>query len=243
MTMNKPTLQEKENAISHILSEGLQEPEGIGAFFMRLYRSLGLKYIFYESSQVISLSMIVVLGLVIFVSANIDEYTYTTIFLLSPLSFVLVVTLTEWIERNHPIYELKSTFKYTMKDLIIFRTLIYSFISIVISVVLSVSITATLDILRAISISFSALFLCALLTVAINRRYNHKWPYLTSFGVWSAMNLVPLLLVGSQWESFLSNIPLGLTLIASIGLIYLYVYELRQLINMKEGEVRYNVTG
>lgn len=243
MTMNKPTLQEKEHAISHILSEGLQQPEGILAFFIRMYQTLGLKYIFYEVYQVLIVSLMMVLGLVLFISESVESYTYTTIFFLSPLSFVTVISLTEWMERSNPIYELKMTYKYTVKDMIIFRTLCYSLISILISVILSVGMTGSLDKLRAIAVAFSALFLCALLTVTINRRYNHRFGYFTSFVVWGVMNLAPFILFGGQWESFLSQIPLGLTVIVIIGLIYFYVKELKYLINMKDGEVGYDVTG
>lgn len=147
------------------------------------------------------------------------------------------------MERSNPLYELKMTLKYTVKDMIIFRILCYSLISVVFSVVLSIGAASVLDSWRALSIAFSSLFLCTLLTIVIARRMNHHLNYLISFGVWSVMNLVPLLLFGGRWEMILSQIPLGLTVIVIMGLIYLYVKELKQFINMKDREVGYDVTG
>lgn len=243
MTMNKPTVIEKEDAISHILSEGLEQPEGIRDFMKRMYGTLGVINLFYDLYQVILLVILVLVGLVLLLAVNLDGYTYTTLFLLSPLFFVAVVSLTEWMERSNPLYELKMTLKYTVKDMIIFRILCYSLISVVFSVVLSIGAASVLDSWRALSIAFSSLFLCTLLTIVIARRMNHHLNYLISFGVWSVMNLVPLLLFGGRWEMILSQIPLGLTVIVIMGLIYLYVKELKQFINMKDREVGYDVTG
>lgn len=243
MNMNKPTFKEKETAISHILSEGLEQPEGIVEFVKRMYQNLGLTYLFYDLHQVISISVLVILGVIVFSTVNMVNATYSTIFLLSPFSFVIVISLTEWLERSNPLYELKMTFKYTLKDLIAFRTLCYSLISVVISVVLSVGVAGVLDSLRAMSIAFSALFLCTLFTVVITRRLNHHLSYLTAFGVWGVINVLPLVIFGGSWEMFLSQIPFGLTLAISVGLIYLYVKELKQFINMNDREVGYDVTG
>lgn len=243
MNINKPTLQEKNQAIQAILSEGLQEPEGIGSFFIRMYNTFGLKYIFFNFNQVIALSIAVFLGMTFFLLMNINSYNYTSIFLVSPLFFVTVVSITEWMERSNPLFELKMTFKYTVKDMIVFRTLCYSLISVVLSVVLSLGMINIIEALRAISIAFSSLFLCTLLTIVITTRFSHRLTYLTSFGVWVAVNVVPLLVFGKHWETFLSSIPLGLTFIVSIGLIYLYAKELKYFINMKKGEVEYDVAG
>lgn len=239
-TMNKPTMEEKNQTIEHILSKGLQEPEGIGNFLMRMYRAIGLKYIFFDLKQVIVMTTLIVIGIVLLLAISVENYNYSIIFLLSPLFFVMTVSATEWMERSHPIYELKKTFKYTMKDMIIFRTLCYSLISVVLSVFLSLGMANVLEMVRATSIAFSALFLCTLLTVAITRRFNHPLIYLTSFGVWSVMNLVPLLLFNGRWNTFLAQIPLSLTLIVSLSLIYLYVKELKQFIHMKDREVEYD---
>ena len=157
--MNKPTLKEKETAISQILSEGLEQPEGVGEFVKRMYQNIGLTYLFYDLYQVISISTLVVIGVIVFSTMNMINATYSTIFLLSPFSFVIVISLTEWLERSNPLYELKMTFKYTLKDLIAFRTLSYSLISAVISVILSLGVADLVDSLRSISIAFSALFL------------------------------------------------------------------------------------
>lgn len=241
MNMNRPTLKEKDQAIKTILSEGLQEPEGIGSFFIRMHEIFGLKYIFFNLNQVITMSIAVFISLVFILTVNVNTYNYTLIFLLSPLFFVTVVSVTEWIERSNPVYELKMTYKYTVKDLVVFRTLCYSLISVFNTVLLSLGMNNTFEMLKTLSIGFSSLFLCTLLTLTIARRLNHRLVYLTSFGVWSFVNIAPLLLFKSRWETFLLNIPVGLTLLVSIGLIYFYVRELKKVINMKDRKVGYDV--
>ncbi len=243
MNMNKPTLEEKNQAIESILSEGLQQPEGIRDFFTRMYRTFGLKHLFFNVHQSIAIALLIVAGVVLMLSVNMSHSGYATVFLVSPLFFVLVVSLTEWMEQKDTLYELKRTFKYTVKDMAIFRTLCYSLISVFLSVILSLIYSKRLDSLRTLAIAFSALFLCTLLTIVITRRFNHRYSYLTSFSMWGLVNVVPVLLLGKRWEVFLSRIPLSLTLLVSVGLIYLYIKELKQIIHMKDREVGYDVAG
>lgn len=241
MSISRPSLKEKEQAFENILVEGLSRPEGVWAFCTRMYRALGTKFIFFDHFQAIVMALAVVIGVIFLLSMNTNDYAYSTIYTLAPLFFVAIVSLTEWRERSNPLYELKMTFKHTIQDLIVFRTLCYSIVSITLCLLLSVGVADKLDFLRAASITLSALFLCALLTVAITRRFNGRWMYLTGLVVWMAMVFIPSWLVGNRWELFLARIPVVIMLVIGIGVLLLYLKEIKQYLNMSQREVGYDV--
>ncbi len=241
MNIIKPTNSEKEKSIENILSKGLSKPDGLMQFCYKMYQALGFKYIFFDLSQAIIMSVAITVGFYFFYSLSPQRNVYSTLYAVSPLFFITVVFLTEFFERNGSLYELKMTFKYTIQQVIIFRILFYSLISMVICIFISSIIPNKYNFLRAVSITLSALFICALFTIYIMRRFKGRWVHFTSLAVWIAAVLLPVLILGERWELLLSQIPIGITTtMAVIGFI-LYLNEIKKLINMNKREVAYYV--
>lgn len=240
MNINKPTNREKEKAIENILSQGLSKHDSIWDFFCKMYSSLGLKFIFFDISQAIIMAIAITIGFSLLYALSSEQYMYSKLFVLSPLFFITVIFFTEFIERNDRLYDLKMTLKYNIQQIIIFRVLCYSLISIVICVLISGSVLASYNFLRAVSISLSALFICALLTIYVMRRFKGHWIPLTSFAVWISIVFIPVLIFGERWELLLSQIPIGITIAVGVIGFVLYLIELKKLINMnKRGGLHY----
>ncbi|MBC8588870.1 hypothetical protein [Paratissierella segnis] len=241
MNIIKPTNSEKENAIENILSKGLSKPDGLMQFSNKIYRTLGFKFIFFDISQAIIMAVAVTVGFFLLYSLSSPRNVYSTLYAVSPLFFITVVFLTEFFERNGSLYELKMTFKYTIQEVIIFRILCYSLISMVICIFISISIPDKYNFLRAVSITLSALFICAAFTIYIMRNFNGRWVHFTSLVVWVTIVLLPVLILGESWELLLSQIPIGITLTVSVIGFILYLNEIKKLINMNKMEVQYYV--
>lgn len=241
MNIIKPTNSEKEDAIENILSRGLSKPDNLWDFCCKMYRVLGLKFILFDISQAIIMAVAVTIEFILLYSLSSQQYIYSTLFAVSPLFFIAVIFFTKFIERNDSLYELKMTFRHTIQQIIIFRILCYSLISMVTCIFMSISIPAKYNFLRAASISLSALFICAIITIYIMRRFKGPWIHFTSLIVWVAIVFLPVFIFGERWELILSQIPIGITIaVGAIGFI-LYLIELKKLINMNKREVAYYV--
>ncbi|MDR7855853.1 hypothetical protein [Tissierella sp.] len=241
MNIIKPTNSEKENAIENILSQGLSKPDGLWDFCYRMYCSLGFKFIFFDISQAIIMAVAITIGFILFYPLSSQQHVYSTLFAVSPLFFITVIFFTEFIERNDSLHELKMTFKHTIQKIIIFRILCYSLISMVICIFLSISMPDKYNFLRAASITLSALFICALLTIYIMRRLKGRWIHFTSLVAWVATAFLPVLILGERWELLLSQIPIGITITVGVIGFILYLNEIKKLINMNKMEVAYYV--
>lgn len=241
MNIIKPTNSEKETSIENILSQGISKPDGLRDFCYKMYRSLGFKFIFFDISQAIIMAVAITIEFILLNSLSSQQYIYSTLFAISPLFFIIVLFFTEFIERNDSLYELKMTFKHTIQQIIIFRIMCYSLMSMIICIITSSIISATYGFLRAASISLSALFICAFLTICIMSRFKGRWVHFTSLMVWVVAILLPVLAFGERLELLLSQIPIVITI--SIGIIgfILYLIELKKLINMNKREVVYYV--
>lgn len=241
MNIIKPTDSEKDMAIEKILSEGLSKPDSIWYFCNKMYHSLGLKFIFFDISQAIIMAVAVTIGFYLLYPLSPQQNMYSILFAISPLFFITVVFFTEFIERNGSLYELKMTFKYTIQQVIAFRVLCYSLISMIICIFIGSSIPDTYNFLRVVSISLSGLFICAIITIYIMRCFKGRWIHFTSLVVWGVTVFLPVLILGEGWELLLSQIPIGITIAVAVIGFYLYLREIKKLINMSKREVEYYV--
>ncbi len=241
MNISKPTERERDIAIDNILSAGLSKPDGIWHFCSKMYRSLGLKFIFFDISQAIIMAVAVTVAFILMYPLSSQQNMYSLLYVISPLFFISIVCFTEFIERNDRIYELKMTCKYTVQQIIVFRVLCYSLISILLCIFISGGIPVTYNFLRAVSITLSALMICALFTIYVMRRLKGRWVYLISPVVWAVIVFLPVLIFGEKWELFLSQIPIGIAAAVAIIGFYLYLREIKKLINTNKLEVPYYV--
>lgn len=241
MNIMKPTNREKEKAIENILSQGLSKPDGLWDFCHRIYCSLGFKFVFFDISQAIIMAFTTTIGFILLYALSSQQHIYSMLFAVSPLFFTTVVFFTEFVEKNNALYELKMTFKYTTQQVIIFRILCYSLISMILCIFISIGMLDKYNFLRIASITLSALLICALLTLYIMRHFKGRWIHFTSLMVWGSTTFLPVLILGERWELLLSQIPIGITIIAAVIGFILYLMEIKKLINMDKMEVSYYV--
>ncbi len=243
MNMIKPSQDEKERAIEYILSIGLSKPKSLWKHFYELYRALGFHYLFLNTMLPVIISVALMIGFIVLCPLPSEQFKNAVLFATAPVFFIFVVLLTEIVERSSPLYELKMTCKYTIQQITAFRVLCFSLMGSVFCTLTSLfsRFPDVLDFFRALSLSLFALFICSFLSIFLMRYFNWKWTHFTPVLLWMMIGLFPIWILRERWESFLSQLPIVITVFFTVIAFGLYLMELKKLINIQQREVAYYV--
>lgn len=242
MNIVEPSQNEKDREIEDILSKGLSKHKSLWWYLREIYRALGLRYIFLNTWQSVFMTVAAIFGFFLLYPLSAGQYIYTALFAVAPIFFILIVLLSETLERVGGLYELKMTCKYTVQQIVAFRVLCFSLMGAVFCAFMSIyfsRLPVVHDPFRAFSISLCALFLCSLLTLFILRRFNWKWIHFAAVLLWMAVGFLPAWIFGERWESFLSRIPVALTVFVAVIACALFLKEIKKLMNIHNREVEY----
>jgi hypothetical protein len=243
MNIIKPSPEEKEKAIEYILSKGLSKPKNLWDIFYMMYRSLGFRYLFLDTTGPIIISVAFMIGFILLCSSLLKQYINAVLFATAPVFFVFAVLLTEIAERVNLLYELKMTCKYTILQITAFRVVCFSLIGTVLCTLISLfaPFPGDYDIVRALSLSLCALFLCSSLSIFIMRYFNWKWSYFAPIMAWTAICLLPFCISVNWWDSFLSRVPVAITISVAAAALVLFLKEIKKFVNIQIREVWYYV--
>ncbi len=240
MNIIEPSQKERDKTIEEILLKGLSKPNSLWKYLCDIYRALGLRYIFCNMGYAMILTVILTTGFVLVYPLTQVQHIYASVFALTPVFFIFLVMVTETIEKVSGLYELKMTCKYTIQQITAFRMLYFSLTGIVFSTLISIYISRFLmvyNLLRIFSLSLCALFLCAFLTIFILRRFNWKWNHSSVLLFWILSGLLPARILGEQWELFLVQLPIVITIFVAIVACILFLMETKKLMDTRIREV------
>lgn len=244
------TEEEKESSISYILSEVDLQPTTFRAFLRSYFQEVGFRYLFWGIGDILFIVGLLLLGVGILSFPSIGPFVekghpkiYFTVFMTSPLCYALLYFLVIWKERLLGTFELKMTLRVSLKELFILRMLVFSGISLVISVGSGLAIwqlfSQELSLMRLFSLSFSSLFLFAnlqlLFEFKIPMRVSHwltplLWGALVSLLIWQQETII----------QFLVYVPVTIVITLVCGLCMLFICLLRRNYFIeKEGTIAY----
>ena len=238
--INLPDAIELDNAIDSIVTAGLVQPQSLWSYLAELRRCLGLKIIFMDAAQAVILTATAICGVLLAFPIIASERVYTALFALSPMLFSMFVLFTETIEQYNGLYELKMTCKYTIRQIAAFRTLCFSLAGMVFCTFLSAFCNWYMgigDLLRLMSISLGALFLCASMTMFLMRRFRDRRVFAVATGAWLMLNCLLMVLFGAIWERMITEMPTAITVVAALISGGLFAWETTTLLlsSRKEG--------
>lgn len=240
MNIKMPNESEKDLSIDFILLKGLSHPKSLLNYLLKLYRSLGFGFIFWDTADIFLLSAAGAFGIALFWVMSSEQYIYGTLFAISPILFLLLTLITEAKERISGLYELKMTLKFTMNQIIAFQMLCFSGIGVAFCI-LMLSITWFMGkeqfFGHIVTISLCALFLCSFITLFTIVHIKGKWVFYIPSAIWVVICILPAQMFSDKWELFLSKIPIGVNLCMIFVLAWLYIREIKKLISMRKSEV------
>lgn len=240
MNMIELLQNEKDSSIDEILSKGLVKPKSLWEHLCEIRRALGFRYIFMNTAHSIMMTLAISFGFALLYPLF---PAYATLFTVSPLSFIFIVLITETLEKCNGLYEIKMVCKYTLQQISAFRVLCFSLMGVAVCIFFSVyfsRLPVAYDFFRAFSLSLCALFLCSFLTIGMMRLLRWKWIRFFIMPLWILFCMLPAWIFRSQWEAFLSQIPVALTLFSALVACALFLMEIKKLMNVRKSEVAYD---
>ncbi len=245
MNIIEPSQYEKEKAIEDILSKGLSRPKRLWEYLYNIHRTLGLRYIFHDMAFPMVMTVLTMIVLIGLYPLTLKQHTYATLFAIAPLFFLFIVLFSETVEHMNGLYELKMTCKYTIQQIAAFRVLCFSLMGTVFCTLISLYFSQSFVVysfFKTSSLSLCALFLCAFLTIFMMRHFKWKWIHFLSLLLWIAIGFMPIWLLGEQWEHFLSQIPVAITMLVAVIACTLFLMEIKKLMKFHERKVAYYVS-
>lgn len=233
MTTNKPSQYEKEQSIQYIVNQGIDEPESLVEFFRRMNKKLGFKYIFFDQHLIIASWLTLIAAIILFLSFQLFYYSYALIFLVSPIFFLSISSMTLWLEESNPLVDLKKTLKISLADTVLYQILTHTFISLILSTLLAFGMDSLEEVFRATAISLSSLLIGMILFTYVFKYIKTPLSSFFAAPIWIVLNAIPLISFRDIWNQFLSDIPILILLIAITTLSYLYLKHLRASLNIR----------
>lgn len=249
---NNPFIQdEKENSIAFILKEANLQPVTFRVFIHSYFQEVGFRYLFWGMGDILFIVSLLLIGVGIlyfpdlyhlFENGHRDEI-YFIVFMVSPLCYALLYFLGIWKERLLGTFELKMTLSVSLKELFILRMLVFSGISLIVSVgsnfLIWQLLGQELSLMRLFSLSFSSLFLFANIQLLLEYKISMRCSYWITPTIWSAVGV--LFIWKKDWiAQLLLYLPLSIVTVFVFVLLFLFLYLLRNSYFMKkEGTITY----
>ncbi len=203
---------EKEREIERILDVGLVKRSSVKSCLSGLYHALGLRYLLWDASDALLLSAVTAAILLLIQPLASEDYKHAALFCGSPLLFVIALFFTETLERVDGLYELKMSCRYTIRQVVAFRMLLFCAIGMVFSVLITVRRSSSMsEFWKLLPLAFTAFFLCAFLCLFVVCRIRKKWAHGAAGLLWIAASALPAAFFPKEWELFLKGLPAAVT--------------------------------
>lgn len=245
------TEDEKKSSIAFILKEVNLQPVTFRGFFRSYFQEVGIRYLLWGMGDISFIVGLIVIGAGLLYFPELHQLfekdysnnIYFTVFMASPLCYALLYFLGIWKERLLGTFELKMTLRVSLKELFILRMLVFSGISLVVSVGSNILIWhllgQELSLMRLFSLSFASLFLFANSQLLLEYKIPLRYSYWVTPIIWGAVGVL-FVWKQDQVARLLVYLPLSIITVIVLGLLLIFIYLLRQNYFMeKEGTITY----
>lgn len=239
LNIDMPKDLEIKDQINYIVEKGVKKKESFYSHIRNMYKSIGFKNLFHDLSELIFIGLLCIAILTILVISvwnNMylkEESIYAFIFIISPL-FYLITSVFSFINmRENNTYEIEMVCKYNVYQISSLRMLVFSSIATLINMVIILIIHSKIEIIKGFMISITSLFLFSIIFLySMTKIKKIRMKYMVIF-VWVILNIVLSVLDINKYNNILSNIPMSVYIIVSIGCICLYVKKIRYLLQYR----------
>ena len=159
------------------------------------------------------------------------DYAYSVALGFSPLLFLLVMLFAEINERACDLYELKQTCRYTSRQITALRCIYYSLAGMAFAVIVATfAAENAIQFFKLLPLCLAGLFLCAAIGLSVIRLSHSKWTIAVFSIAWVCINLTLPLTLGSNWELFLSGLPLAITIAFMVVVAAVFIYQINKML-------------
>ncbi|QIB68553.1 hypothetical protein Ami103574_04105 [Aminipila butyrica] len=228
-------MMNKDRSIEYILDQGLVKPKNAGEQAVDIFRSLGWKFLFWDTAYGLIFAALTLVVIVVVLISVPDNYRFSATASAAPLLYLLIAVFTEMAERANGLYELKQTCRYTPGQVTALRTTCYSVAGAVYTAILAlINMRGSEEFLPLLALGLFALFVCAVPQLLIVRLIRCKWANGLYAVLWVIINLTLFIRFGEAWEEILLTLPMTLSFsVAAAGAIIL-AYQIQKMLTEVE---------
>lgn len=208
-----PTQQEKEESIRRIVSDGTPAPQSLTASLPALYRTLGLRGLFFGVGDCLFLGVLLTALVwcgVFWDCIQREAVPVVLVFFLSPVLYAMLHLLTVWKERMTGTYEQLMVCRCTLRQLTCLRMLVFGGVSVALTVFITTGLKllygGEVSFVRLLGISASGLFLFAAAQLWVEEGFTGLLVYVLVPVLWG-VGAVACLLLGEKCLRLIEAIP------------------------------------
>jgi len=225
------TEHEKRASVEYILAQGFVKPQTFWEHITKMYQTFGLRFIFWDLSYSLIFAAVTLSGLaLLFFSAPLN-FEYSAAFGFSPILFLFIMLFNEMGNRACGLYELKQTCHHTSRHITALRCICHSVLGFIFAITVTALCTEnTVQFFRLLPLCLGGLFLCATIKLSVIRLTRNKWAIAIFSSAWLTVNLVLPIIFRENWETFLSSLPLALTISFAISGAAVFIYQTNKML-------------
>ncbi|KAA0965759.1 hypothetical protein FQ087_05625 [Sporosarcina sp. ANT_H38] len=230
--------------IAQIVASGVKQKESFLSYLKSMVQQVGLRHLFSDRLELVYITFMALTAFVLmFILAEPKQLPvqdlYGIIFLLSPILFLSFSVYTYVNKVRNDTFEIEMSCRYNVYQIIVFKMLVFSAVSIVINTItIAFIVLAYEDIqfLRAFMISITALFTFSILFLYGMMKRRTTVAAAMLIVCWIVGNLLLRISNYTIYTNILVTLPLFVYGIVLIGSMFFYLKYLNRLIHFKQTE-------
>ena len=222
---------QKEAAIQNIVKYGVISPADRIRKLINVALKCPFRILFFGVSDCLFLGVLITACLWLFLIQLDTRIILCCVFALSPFAYIISFLLTSWKEHALQLYEIRSSCRYTMRQITALRMICFSFINMIINaaaLMLLVKMqTAFIPFWKTLGLSFSSLFIYGVMMLFFHIKGKSFLSALIPPMLWCGSSLTAVTLCGSRIEGLLidmADVSVAALLIAACAAYLLIFY-------------------
>lgn len=238
--IDMPDDLEIKNEVNFILDKGLEKEEYFYSYIKNMYKKIGFRNLFHDKVELIFIGVLLLSILLLGIleikrnSMISKERVYTFIFIISPLYYLITNIFSFMNMKENNTYEIEMVCKYNLYQVSALRMLVFSVISIFLSLIVILGLYNKIDILRGIMISITSIFLFSSLLLYSMVKLKYEIGRYLVIGFWITGNLILFRLSSNQYFEFLQTIPMVVYILVAVSALVIYIKNIQILSNYKK---------
>lgn len=233
-----PDEQIIEQEINKVVKSSFKRQPSFLSFLKEMYEKIGMRHLFSDRTELTFILFTAILLLVLLASSPSPAYmeandVYAFLFLVSPIMFIVFSIYTYVNKIQKATYEVEMTCKYHLFQIIAFRMLVFSVVTILFNtfiITAAVIVYEDVHFLRAFVISTTALFSFSILFLYVLMKRRSTPMVTLVVASWILGNLFFRSISISLYDDLLVGMPLVVYAIVTIGSVYVYIGVLKKIV-------------
>lgn len=238
---------EKEFAISEIVEKGIMKPSDKFRKILEIKRVCTVHTLFFGVGDCLFLGLLAAACLWLFLIQAGSQVIVCMIFAVSPFAYIVSYLLATWKEHRLQLYDIKMTFRYTVRQVSAFRMIYFSGINIFLNTLI-LSLFAHLwfsavVFWKILGLSFASVFLYGIIMLIVQIKGKPYWAILCPPVLWGTISAFVIAFYGGKLEKILLNLAGSLVLVITIAIFVIYLIALFAFfLSKNKGEDNYVVS-